>query len=262
MGDHPITAPLSAKLFKGIALFTPGGDLVYCIDPQKRNRWHLQLCAILQETLGLTEPPHFLVPNYTATIDCWLDPQTQQVRIFAEAAPRVLRHQALLNVLFGVNDVEWQAAPVEAAFDPLLIASYRNQFPQLWENHDLVIRFERLEPQIAPGGRQSTLSWSIARPAPETQGYVLRLFVSGNSSATESILHNLHQVLEKTLQQPYTLKVIDIHKHPEQAEADQIAATPTLVRAWPHPVKKIVGDLTNMTKSLQAIVSVDQEPSL
>ncbi|HEY9642884.1 MAG TPA: hypothetical protein V6C57_20515, partial [Coleofasciculaceae cyanobacterium] len=90
-------------LFKGIALFTPGGDLVYCIDPKKQNRWHMQLCAVFQELLGLTELPHFLLPCYTATIDRWIDPHTQEIQTFAEASPLVLRHQALLNVLFNVD---------------------------------------------------------------------------------------------------------------------------------------------------------------
>ncbi|MDJ0558735.1 MAG: circadian clock protein KaiB, partial [Microcystis sp. M53599_WE4] len=31
-------------IFKGIALFTPGGDLIYCIDPDKQTHWHLNLC--------------------------------------------------------------------------------------------------------------------------------------------------------------------------------------------------------------------------
>lgn len=88
------------QLFKGIALFTPGGDLIYCIDPSKQGRWHLNLCATLQEILDLPEPPHFLVPCYTATIDHWLDPRTQQIRTFAEAYPAVMRHQALLNAYF------------------------------------------------------------------------------------------------------------------------------------------------------------------
>lgn len=91
------------QLFKGIALFTPGGDLMYCIDPNKQGRWHLNLCAALQEILDLPEPPHFLVPCYTATIDHWLNPRTQQVQIFAEAYPAVIRHQAVLNAIFGTG---------------------------------------------------------------------------------------------------------------------------------------------------------------
>ena len=243
-------------LFKGIALFTPGGDLVYCVDPSKQSRWHLQLCAILQEMLDLPEPHHFLVPCYTATIDRCLDPRTQQIQTYAEAYPAVLRYQALLNAVFGVENLVWKETPCpEGLCDPLGLMSYRNQFPQLWQDHDLVVRYERIEPQSPTQAKtNSILSWSPSRGAmPKTQGYVLRLFVAGNTMGTARILENLHQLLEKSLQQPYTLKVIDIRKHPELAELDQVTATPTLVKIWPHPVKRIVGNLDNIGKVLQVL---------
>lgn len=254
--DSAVPKTQHSNLFKGIALFTPGGDLVYCIDPDKQRRWHLQLCSVLQEMLGLTEPPHFLVPCYTATIDRWLDPQTQQLQTAAEACPLVLKHQAILNAVFEMSDLVWRIASRSGELcNPVLLESYRQQFPQLWEDHDLVVRCERTEfyPQQLPGSDRPSLSWSPVSRQQETQGYVLRLFISGRSAATETILQSLHQLLEKSLQQPYTLKVIDIYKHPDLAEVDQITATPTLVKVWPQPARKIVGDLSNMDKILQML---------
>jgi circadian clock protein KaiB len=238
------------KPFKGIALFTPGGDLVYCIDPHKRDRWHLHLCAVLQEILKLPEPPHFLSPCYTATIDCCLDPKTQQLKIFAEASPRVLRYQFLLNVLFGVSDLIWTVNPnLEELCSSDMLSVYRQQFPELWQDHDLVVRFDQVEP-LATTQKSTTLSWSPLSLLQDPQGYVLRLYVASMGGATEQILQDLHHLLERTLQQPYTLKVVDIYKHPDLAEADQIAATPTLVKVWPHPVRRIIGDLNNVKKLL------------
>jgi len=242
------------ELFKGIALFTPGGDLIYCIDPSKQGRWHLDLCAGLQEILGLPEPPHFLVPCYTATIDKWLDPQTRQLRISVEAYPLVIRHQALLNAVFGVDNLLWQLAPWhEGLCDPMVLATYRHQFPQLWEEHDLVVHFERhgLMHNFSPKFSESRLS------PPETQGYVLRLFVSNYSAATERILQSLYQLLEESLNCPYTLKVIDVFKHPEQAEADQVSATPTLVKVWPRPIRRIVGEIDDVNTILRLLVPPD-----
>jgi len=77
-------------IFKGIALFTPGGDLIYCIDPNKQTHWHLNLCAALQSALGLPEPPHFLVPSFTATIDRWRDPYSHRIHTRAEVYPPAL----------------------------------------------------------------------------------------------------------------------------------------------------------------------------
>lgn len=103
------------------------------------------------------------------------------------------------------------------------------------------------------GEHQSTAS-SLLQP-PEMLGYVLRLFVAGHSATTERILQTLHQLLEQYLHHAYTLKVIDVFKHPEQAEADQVSATPTLVKVWPQPIRRLVGELDNLEKLLQILQS-------
>lgn len=240
------------ELFKGIALFTPGGDLIYCIDPKKQGRWHFQLCALLQEILGLAEPPHFLVPGYTATLDRWLDPKTQEVQILAEVYPPVQRHQALLNAVFGTGNLRWRVVPwQESSCDPMILETYRAQFPQLWEEHDLIVNFEDnpAKENLNSGDIDSSA------PYPDTSGYVLRLFVSGDNAATEKTLQRVHQLLEEGLRYPYTLKVVDIYKHPEQAELNQVSATPTLMRVLPEPVRRIVGDLDDMQRVLQIIIT-------
>lgn len=40
--------------------------------------------------------------------------------------------------------------------------------------------------------------------------------------------------------------MVDVTEHPARAEAARIIATPVLVRESPLPVRRIVGDLTNI----------------
>ena len=266
------------QLFKGIALFTPAGDLIYCIDPNKQGRWHAHLCVILQEILGLSEPPHFLIPGYTATVDRWFDPYTQQIKTLAEVYPAVRRYQGLLNAVFGTDELVWQIVPwQEESCNPVVLETYRSQFPQLWEYSNLIVSFEpskqlsglELEskswqacsrllqksnpnPEIPPTEKFGGLSWEQPKAIPT---YVLRLFVSSDNTANEQIFERMHQILELGLGHPYTLKVIDISKHPEQAETNQVAATPTLVRVWPHPVRRIVGQLEDIDRVLQILTT-------
>ncbi|MEG3976188.1 circadian clock KaiB family protein [Microcoleus sp. herbarium8] len=260
-----VDRPILPEFFKGIALFTPGGDLIYCIDPRKQNQWHLQLCVALQEILGLSEPPHFLIPCYTATVDCWGDRSDRELRVVAEAYPPVLRHQTLLNAIFGTGDLVWEARSDEMC-EPMAIATYHKQFPELWENHDLVVQYPlsvgRSDfgsfPIVPPSRFGQSLQVALPQPAaitppPPTLGYVLRLFVSGINQSTERTLETLHQLLEQSLNLPYTLKVIDVLKHPEQAEADQISATPTLIKIWPKPVRRIVGELNDAEKIVRLL---------
>ncbi|MBR8830205.1 MAG: Circadian clock protein KaiB [Chroococcopsis gigantea SAG 12.99] len=244
---NSVTLP---PLFKGIALFTPGGDLIYGIDPHKGSQWHLNLCAALQDTLGLVEPPHFLVPGYTATVDRWRDQSTQKVITIAELYPAVQRYQSLLDLLFGIDDRVWKVAPWQDEYcSPILLESYRTKFPQLWESHDLIIRYS---PKDAQMERINELSASINN---NPQSYILRLFVSGNNASTKHTLEAIHQILEQELRHPYTLKVIDVSQHPDQAESNHVSAIPTLVRVWPEPVKRIVGEFEDLSRVLQIIAN-------
>ncbi|NJR21377.1 MAG: circadian clock protein KaiB [Richelia sp. CSU_2_1] len=253
--------PFLPEFFKGIALFTPGGDLIYCVDSSKQTRWHLQLCVALQEILGLSEPPHFLVPCYTATVDRWLDAGNRQLRVAAEAYPPVLHYQTLLNAVFDTGDLIWHARSDEIC-NPLAIATYYEQFPELWENHELVVKLtvgesrsdsRHLSANSQPG---SILRQTPHAEPPETRGYVLRLFVSGSNPGTERILQTLHELLEQSIGHPYTLKVIDVLKHPEQAEEDRVSATPTLIKIWPKPVRRIVGEFNDLDKIVWLLSSI------
>ena len=42
------------------------------------------------------------------------------------------------------------------------------------------------------------------------------------------------------------LEVIDIYQQPALARAHQIVATPTLIREFPRPVRRFIGDLLKM----------------
>ena len=79
---------------------------------------------------------------------------------------------------------------------------------------------------------------------------ILKLYVTGETANSERAIKNLKSVLETELKGLYTLKVIDVLKHPQLAEEDKILATPTLTKVLPPPVRKIIGDLSNIEKVL------------
>ena len=44
--------------------------------------------------------------------------------------------------------------------------------------------------------------------------------------------------------------MLDLLEHPQLAQGDQILAIPTLVRRLPAPMRKIIGDLSNVDRVL------------
>jgi circadian clock protein KaiB len=236
--DLPLT-------YKGLALFTPGGDLIYCIDPTKKEHWHVQLCTALQQVLDLPEAPLFLSDSYTATIDRWIDSETQDVKLAAEAKPRVWQYRPLLQAIFDAPLPQWQLDPTPSIYwEDGMVETYRSQFPQLWDNHNIVLRLDHL----------SSFQYAAVPDAPTTlSGYVLRLFVSGQSNSTVHALESLHHLLEQILDCPYTLRIVDVQQHPELAEKDQITATPTLIKAWPPPARRLIGTLDQKDRILRLL---------
>ena len=85
------------------------------------------------------------------------------------------------------------------------------------------------------------------RPAAEWQ---LRLYVAGQTVKSVAAFDNLKRVCETHLAGRYTIEVVDLLVNPRLAAGDQILAVPTLVRKFPEPIRKIIGDLSNEERVL------------
>lgn len=83
--------------------------------------------------------------------------------------------------------------------------------------------------------------------------YHLRLFVAGNSPRSLRTIANLRRVCADRLAGRVDLEVVDIYQQPELAERDQVVAAPTLLKLSPAPLRRIIGDLTDMPRLLQAL---------
>jgi circadian clock protein KaiB len=87
--------------------------------------------------------------------------------------------------------------------------------------------------------------------------YNLRLYVAGQTPKSITALANLKKICEEHLVGRYQIEVIDLLDHPQLAAGDQILAVPTLVRRLPEPLKRIIGNLSNMERVL---VGLDLRP--
>jgi len=80
--------------------------------------------------------------------------------------------------------------------------------------------------------------------------FELRLYVAGQTPKSLTALANLKRICDAHLKQEYRIEVIDLVTHPQLAQGDQILAIPTLVRRLPVPIRKIIGDLSNVERVL------------
>jgi circadian clock protein KaiB len=87
--------------------------------------------------------------------------------------------------------------------------------------------------------------------------YNLRLYVAGQTPKSLTAIANLKAICEDHLAGRYTIEVVDLLQNPQLAEGDQILAVPTLVRRLPPPIKRVIGNLSDIERVL---VGLDIRP--
>lgn len=80
--------------------------------------------------------------------------------------------------------------------------------------------------------------------------YILRLYITGTTSRSNSAILNLKKICEEYLEGRYELEVIDLYQKPHLAKDEQIIAAPTLIKKLPLPSRRIIGDMSNKEKVL------------
>ena len=89
------------------------------------------------------------------------------------------------------------------------------------------------------------------------ESWNMRLYIAGQTPKSLRALANLKKICEEYLAGKYHVEIIDLLENPQLASSDQILAIPTLIRHLPHPVRKIIGDLSNVERVL---VGLDLRP--
>ncbi len=113
-----------------------------------------------------------------------------------------------------------------------------------------------MAPRTTSSKKKSAAKKSMLAASPSK--WRLRLYVAGNTANSIAAFANLKEICEVHLGGRYQIEVVDLLENPTLAKGDQIVAIPTLVRRLPHPVKKIIGDLSNRERVL---VGLDLKPA-
>jgi circadian clock protein KaiB len=94
---------------------------------------------------------------------------------------------------------------------------------------------------------------------PQVNKYLLKLYITGQTSRSERAVANLRRICEEDLGGLYEIMIIDVLERPSLAEDEKILATPTLIKQLPPPLRRIIGDLSDKEKVL---LGLDLYPSL
>jgi circadian clock protein KaiB len=98
----------------------------------------------------------------------------------------------------------------------------------------------------AKRGKPNIKSAAKKNSAPDI--WNLRLYVAGQTPKSLTAFANLKKLCEEHLAGRYKIEIVDLTKQPQLAQNDQILALPTLVRKLPEPIKRVIGDLSNLER--------------
>ena len=99
----------------------------------------------------------------------------------------------------------------------------------------------------ATGIKPATKAFEKALASKPSGKYILRLYVAGATDRSRRAILRARELCEVELDGNYELQVIDVYQQPLLAKDGQIVATPTLVREFPRPVRRLIGNLTATT---------------
>jgi circadian clock protein KaiB len=95
---------------------------------------------------------------------------------------------------------------------------------------------------------------SIESEIIEKELFILKLYVAGTTPKSIAAITNIKRICEDFLHGKYNLEVIDLYQNPSLAKGEQIIAVPTLIKKLPSPLRRIIGDMSNVDK---VIVGLD-----
>jgi len=83
--------------------------------------------------------------------------------------------------------------------------------------------------------------------------YVLRLFITGATPNSVRAVTNIKQICEAYLKDNYSLEIVDVYQQQDMAEQEQLIALPLLIRKFPLPERRLIGDLSDIGKVLKGL---------
>ena len=81
----------------------------------------------------------------------------------------------------------------------------------------------------------------------------LSLYVSNRGFKSVKVIVNFKKICHERFKDRCHVAVIDIEKSPNLAKENQIVAIPTLIKTYPLPMRRVIGDLSDTERVLAGL---------
>jgi circadian clock protein KaiB len=83
--------------------------------------------------------------------------------------------------------------------------------------------------------------------------FVLRLFITGATPNSIRAVTNIRRICDEHLKGRFSLEIVDVYQQQTIAEQEQLIALPLLIKKYPAPQRRIIGDLSDTQKVLKGL---------
>lgn len=83
--------------------------------------------------------------------------------------------------------------------------------------------------------------------------FVLRLYNANRTGEMAKLAKRFEEVLRAHFPDCHQVEIIDVLTEPERAAEEKVFVTPTLVKAVPEPLQRVMGDLSDPQKVLMLL---------
>ena len=83
--------------------------------------------------------------------------------------------------------------------------------------------------------------------------WVVKLFVAGYTPASMAAIKNLKVLEAEYFPQGSQVEIVDLVENPEGGREQHVLAIPTLVRLKPGPLRRIIGSLNDIPRTLKVL---------
>jgi circadian clock protein KaiB len=94
-------------------------------------------------------------------------------------------------------------------------------------------------------------------PVRKGEKYILRLFITGILPNSARATVNIKAICEMYLKGRYDLEIIDIYQQPSLALSEKIVAVPVLIKKFPLPEARLIGDLSDIGAVLNGLLLIN-----
>lgn len=83
--------------------------------------------------------------------------------------------------------------------------------------------------------------------------YTFCLYIVGASPNSSRAITNLKGFFDKYLGKKYKLEIVDVYQQPHMAQSVDIIALPLLIKKYPLPQRRLIGDMSDNAKLLKSL---------